>query len=208
MPVMRIPHRHSGCPLWSGAADTIRDAAEAAVRAGVCLEFADFRGADLRGASLRGASLRGADFRGASLYHTDLRDADLRDADLRYTDLCSADFRDAVLRGASFSFADLCSADFRGARMNWQSRELASELLRRDADEDLDRRKVAGLVLVSRDWCWPDFESECAGDPLWDWALDTLAPWVRDGDNAPDVLRGRASRIRGEAGSASEPRVN
>jgi hypothetical protein len=45
---------------------------------------------------------------------------------------------------------------------------------------------VAGLILVSRDWCWDQFlaiEHEQR-----EWAIATLAEYVTEDDGAPQVL--------------------
>jgi hypothetical protein len=114
--------------------------------------------------------------------------------------------RDANLRGANFRGADLCGADLRGAnfrdaKLSWQSHDLLSEILRRDAGDDIAKLKIAGLILVLRDKCWDDFGEMAARDPLGEWALDALAEWVQDGGDAPQLLRDRAhstSRGNGE----------
>jgi uncharacterized protein YjbI with pentapeptide repeats len=134
---------------------------------------ASLRGANLRGANLRGANLRGADLRGA-----DLREADLREANLGGADLGGADLGGAALRGA----------DLREAIINWMSHTLVSELLMRVAGDSIELRMVAGLIAVSTDWCWEKFLS--VETPHRDWALAELRKWVRDGDNAPEILRG------------------
>ena len=118
-------------------------------------------------ADLQAADLRGADLRGAYLRYADLQDANLRYADLRY--------------------ANLRYADLKGARINWQSHDLIAELLSRAAGDDIEKRKIAGLILVSRDWCWDKFLK--IGDPLQDWAIDTLQQYVVDGDGAPKALK-------------------
>jgi hypothetical protein len=63
--------------------------------------------------------------------------------------------------------------------------------LRRAAGEDIDKRKVAGLIAVSPDWCWRRFVL-LADDPLFDWAMDELAKHVRDNDGAPKCVLARA----------------
>jgi hypothetical protein len=47
---------------------------------------------------------------------------------------------------------------------------------------------VAGLILVSRDWCWSTFLQIDHVER--DWALSTLAKYVQEGDGAPQVLQG------------------
>jgi hypothetical protein len=148
---------------------------------------ADLRGADLTGANLRLAGLRGADLTGANLRLADLREADLRGANLRLADLGEADLREADLRGAELRGAGLWEADLRGAKLNWQSHDIIAELLMRDAGDDIGKRKVAGLILVSRDWCWDRFLA--VDDPQREWALSVLRQYVRDGDGAPEALR-------------------
>ena len=68
----QILDRWTNAVIWSGEAETVKDATHAPLA-----PSADLRGTDLRDADLRDAVLRGADLRGA-----DLRGADLRDADL------------------------------------------------------------------------------------------------------------------------------
>jgi hypothetical protein len=124
---------------------------------------------DLRYADLRGAVLRGAVLRGAVLAY-----ADLRDAVLRY----------AVLRGAVLRYAT----------MNWQAHELIAERLRQAAGDDPLKRMAAGYILVSRDWCWKELMSNAPdialkdGTKLMEWTFNTMASWVRYGDDAPYQL--------------------
>ena len=108
-----------------------------------------------------------ADLRGAYLGDVDLRGADLRGADLRGADLGGGESR---------------------AQIAWQSHDLIAEILRRAAGDDVAKLKVAGLILVSRDKCWPDF-LKLRDDPLAGWALDVLRPWAEGDEHAPPVLK-------------------
>jgi hypothetical protein len=45
---------------------------------------------------------------------------------------------------------------------------------------------VAGLILVSRDWCWNKFLS--IEHDQREWAITTLAEYVQEDDGAPQVL--------------------
>ena len=92
--------------------------------------------------------------------------------------LSSADLRGADLRGAYLT----------GAKINWQSHALISEILRREAGKDLDKRKFAGLICVSTDWCWDKFIPALKSDLLFSWAMDFLRSRVIDGDCAPQCL--------------------
>jgi hypothetical protein len=147
----------------------------------------DLRGAYLYGANLRGADLRGADLRVADLYKADLRGADLHGADLHGADLYKADLYKADLYGADLHGADLHGADLENIKISWISHDLISEVLRRGAGNDIEKLKIAGLILIQRGWCWEQFLA--LDDPLKEWALDELAKWVQDGDNAPEMLR-------------------
>ena len=173
------------------------------------LSEADLRDANLRDANLTAAILTDANLREAYLSRADLRDANLRGADLREADLTVAILTGANLSGAILSGASLWKADLRkanlssteltgailtganlsGARINWNSHDLMAELMSRHAGNDREKRKVAGLPLVSRDWCWARFQKECRNDPLWGWAIKTLRQYVTEGDDAPDILK-------------------
>jgi len=102
-------------------------------------------------------------------------------------DLSEADLRGAYLSGANLSGANLSEADLRWAKINWSSHDLVAEILRREAGGDIAKLKIAGLFLVTRDLCWPDYLA--LDDACKAWALDTLSGYVVDGDDAPAVLR-------------------
>ena len=110
---------------------------------------------------------------------------------------CEADtmlaaLQQAVKSGAYLCGAYLCGANLRGAKINWQSHDIIAEILLRAAGHDVQKRMVAGLILVSPDWCWDKFlsiESE-----LRDWSITTLQEYVQDGDNAPEILRTKKAR--------------
>jgi len=118
----QILNRWTNAVIWSGEAETVRDAILAAYASGANLRGANLRGADLGGADLGGADLRGANLRGANLCGADLGGAnlggaDLRGADLRGANLCGADLGGANLGGADLRGADLRGADLRGANL-------------------------------------------------------------------------------------------
>jgi hypothetical protein len=102
----------------------------------------------------------------------------------------AANLREAVIH-ASLDGASLVGASLVGASLNWSSHTLIAEILLRAAEEDIEKRKIAGLIAISRDWCWDEFLL-LKNDPLFDWALDTLAPLVREGDKAPSILLRRS----------------
>jgi len=112
----------------------------------------------------------------------------LEDAVKSGANLRGAYLRGANLDGANLRGAYLDGANLDGANLNWQSHDTIAELLLRASGDDIEKRKVAGLILVSRDWCWSHFVA-LSGDPLWQWAIDTLSAYVIDGDSSPKILR-------------------
>ena len=159
---------------------------------GVDLNGANLHGADLSFVDLNGAYLGGAYLRNAYLSNADLRDADLRGADLRGAYLSNADLRNADLRNADLSGAYLSGAYLSNVTVNWNSYALIAELLKRAAGNEIEKLKVAGLILLMTEWCWDKFLK--LDEPLAEWALDVLAGYVVEGDNAPAVLRRLAKK--------------
>ena len=145
-----------------------------------CEDTDDLREAVIR-LTRRGVRLQGANLRSANLRYADLRSADLRSANLRSADLGYADLRSANLRSADL--ADIKS-------INWSSHDLLAEILLRAAGQDIGKRMVAGLILVSRDWCWEEFSK--IEHPQRDWAIAELAKWVRKGDDVPTLIAAAA----------------
>jgi len=115
--------------------------------------------------------------------------ANLTGADLSGADLSGADLGGAFLHGADLGDADLSGADLSGAVVSWQSHDMIAEILRRAAADNPARRMLAGLILISRDWCWDEFLALDIDSELRRWALDELRQWVRPGDNAPEILK-------------------
>lgn len=160
--MIEIKHRFSGRVLYRHEGETVKEAVYAAFKAGAVLG-----GAVLRGADLRGADLRGEDLSGAVLSGADLRGADLR--------------------GAFLSGADLRDADLSGAFLNWQSHDLISAVLWAEAGDCAPRQMLAAFVGRRRDWCWKEWAA--FDHPERRWALAVLAKRVKDGDNAPELVR-------------------
>ena len=101
------------------------------------------------------------------------------------------------LRGANLSTADLSRADLRGAylrraKLAWSSHDLMAHLIQLAAADDLGLQSFAGLVLIRRDLCWPDFlalHDHAVFSPLLQRSLEILAGYIVDGDGAPDCVR-------------------
>jgi hypothetical protein len=119
-------------------------------------------------------------------------------ASLRHADLAGADLAGASLRHADLAGADLRHASLAGARINWYSHTLISRILLDAAGQNVGRRKIAGLVLVSPDWCWEHWLS-LRRSRHFAWAIDTLAAYVQEGDGAPRILLERAAELKAEA---------
>ena len=92
----------------------------------------------------------------------------------------------ADLRFANLRSADLRSADLRSAKLAWQSHDLLAEILQRAAGDDIEKLKIAGFVLVSRNKCWDGFLE--LHDPLSSWATGVLREWITDNDEHPKQL--------------------
>lgn len=147
------------------------------------LPKANFYGANLRGANFHEADLSKANFYGANLRQVNFHGADLSEASFRFADLRGADLGEANLRLSDFHRADLYETSLDGSRLNWGDNELLAKILFQAAGEDVERRKIAGLVAISRDWCWEDFLA--IQDPLKKWAIQTLSQHLQPGDDAP-----------------------
>ncbi len=105
----------------------------------------------LRGANLTGAYLTGAVLRGA--------------------DLTGAYLRDANLTGVNLTGAKICL----------NSHDLISLILLRAAEQDPALRKIAGMVLVSPDWCWETWAEVLTSVEI-SWCLTALSPYLSDLD--------------------------
>lgn len=162
--------------------------------AGVDLRGAGLAGADLSGCYLRGADLRGADLRETRLTHAFLGSSDLRHADLRGADLSRADLRGADLVGADLRGTVLTGARLDGALCDWRWSAIPAELLRqRDDGPAGGSRLLVDLAFHDDPGPWSWLKLLAGRGLLSERALGILADWVRDGDNAPELLRSLAA---------------
>lgn len=154
------------------------------------------------------------------LYMADLRDADLirmlriDGMNVDSSDLSGVRFGPANVERVAFEFCDLRGADFRsaslwgatffqcklaGIRPQWSSHDLIAALLMAEARQSIAKRKLAGLLLVSRDWCWGQVDQYLTqyGDrDSTRWALTTLAQYCRSDDHsAPGAIRAAAANL-------------
>jgi hypothetical protein len=162
-----------------------------AVLRGANFEKANLHESNLQRAGLADAVFKGADLSEANLSYADLRFTDLSVCCLRKARLVGADLRWAVLEGANLANANLARARLKGTALNniivnWTDRTLVSEILWQAAGENANRRMVAALVGRQDDWCWDKFLALAYPERFW--ALQELKKWIKEGDDAPDLL--------------------
>jgi hypothetical protein len=169
--LIKIKSRYDGRVLYECECESIRE----------CLQKGVAADANLARANLAYANLAYANLAGANLADANLARAYLTGANLADANLVRANLTDANLVGANLTDANLV-----GAKINWKSHALIAEILRQSAGDDVDRRCLAGGILLSTDWCWRQM---LANDhPQKQWAIETLLPWIQDNDNAPAEL--------------------
>jgi len=113
-----ILHRFTGAAIWTGEAETVRDAVHAALAAGADLSWANLSRADLSWANLSWANLSGANLSWADLSRANLSEANLSEANLSWANLSEADLSRANLSGANLSGANLSRANLSGANLS------------------------------------------------------------------------------------------
>jgi hypothetical protein len=108
----------------------------------------------------------------ANLYRANLRGANLGGANLGEANLHGADLGEANLHGADLHGADL------GVNIpSYNDHYFISEILLREARNDVKKRSYAGLIRISTDWCWEDFLQGCPKTWI-TWAKSVLcAKW-------------------------------
>ena len=151
------------------------------------LSNADLSAADLSAANLSDANLRHANLSDANLSYASIRSANLRNANLIGADLSYANLRKANLSYAKLCYTNLSSANLVGVKVNWQSHELIAEMLLQGAGSVVNFRKIAGLVLVSKDWCWDKF-ARCLTQDERTWAKSVLGSYIQESDDLPEQL--------------------
>ena len=108
-----------------------------------------------------------------------------------------ADLRHANLRGVDLWDANLRHADLRRADLRWSSHNLISEILRQSAGDSRPKREIAGLIAVSRDWCWRDFarQADNIRPYLLSWSAETLLETAGNPEEAPDLIKSQVDDI-------------
>jgi uncharacterized protein YjbI with pentapeptide repeats len=99
-----------GSEIFKSNSISFKRTVEEAVKVGVNLSHADFRGQKFYNAKLDGILAPGACFWGADCRYIDMSGADLRNADLR-----NVNFKEACIAGSNLSDANLSGSYFTGA---------------------------------------------------------------------------------------------
>ncbi len=137
------------------------------------------------GADLCNADLRLADLSERLLANVAFCGADLSFVSFVGSDLSYANFYNANIQNTIFAGAIMGNAIFTNAHNLWTAHEVVGELLKREADRDLEKLKVAGLVTISPDWL------EMAEDlPKSEqaWVIEILTPHLNPDDDLPRFL--------------------
>ena len=116
--------------------------------------------------------------------------ADLRQADLRQADLRLASLEGARLVGADLRGALLFGARLGGAVLDWRYSVIPLELLRQDRGASQQGSKlVADLAFEdeTRPFAW--LKVVVRHRAAAEWAFGVLSRHIREGDNAPELLR-------------------
>lgn len=114
-------------------------------------------GAELHGTDLRQATLRLCDLSSSSFVAADLRRATLRHCLAEGINLSGARLMWTSTLGSSFRDADLTDA-----RQYFLCRELIVELLRRECEDDFERAKLLGAIVIARTVCYAEWQKYLA----------------------------------------------
>ena len=163
-----------GSVIWTGEAETVKDAIHAAIAkradlSGAYLSGADLSGANLSGADLSWADLSWADLSGANLSRANLSRANLSGANLSGADLSRANLSGADLSRASLSGADLSIANLSGANLSRANLSAPPMLL------------LAGWYDVSPELCRLLMRYDAANHPK---GVEAFTAWA-DGGSCP-----------------------
>lgn len=118
-----------------------------------------------------------------------------RPLSLSGADLKGADLYGANLYGANLSRADLYGANLEQCIMNWQSNKLIGWRLYNAAITDTQQAMAAFIIIGHKDnWCWDEglaYIQQERNQEDGKWALELMRSWVKEGDGAPAILKGK-----------------
>jgi uncharacterized protein YjbI with pentapeptide repeats len=167
--LVEIKKRFSNEIILAGEYENIRDAVE---KNKSNLRFSDLSNSDLSNSNLSNSNLR----------YSNLSNSNLSNSNLSCSDLSCSDLSCSDLSGSDLSGSDLSGSDLSGSNLNWQSHDLIAEILLRSAGDDYEKRSIAGLILISRDWCWDKFVALPVSNEIITWFIDTLAPFAENSE--------------------------
>ena len=151
-----------------------------------------------RAAISAGPTSEGRTSGGRAWRHAFLGGADLRQADLREADLSRADLRGAFLAGADLRGTILTGARLADALCDWRWSAVPAELLRQQHGASAEcSRLVVDMAFHDDPGPWSWLKLLAGHGRRADRALAILAGSVREGDNAPDLLRCLAADATG-----------
>jgi uncharacterized protein YjbI with pentapeptide repeats len=131
--IVTITHRWTQAAIWSGDAETVKDAVHKAIASGcdlrrcnlshINLSYSNLSGSDLSHSNLSGCDLSGCDLRDCNLSGCDLRDCNLSHSNLSYSNLSGSnlsysDLRDSDLSGCDLRGCDLSGCDLRDCNLS------------------------------------------------------------------------------------------
>lgn len=179
-------------PIYISEEENYATAIEEAIHRNVKLIDASFVEMDLQEVVFVGGHLAGGDFTGSNLCGANLANTNLYNANFNNTILDYTDFTCANLTSCEFSNVDLTYTRFDTAYMynckfdnviiNWYSRELISEVLRKKAGDDIDKLQYSGLFLTMP----PAMDIWKLELPQRKWALEVLEGYK---ESLPDNLK-------------------
>lgn len=138
---------------------------------------------------------RGVNLSRVGLEGHDLSEGNFTGVDFGGARLCGTNFSDACLYNADFRGADLHNVNLSGATINFNSPELVSEILRQAAGDDIEKLKIAGLVLMCKQMDWTAFVK--IDDPLMPWALKEIVRYHKATDALPALVVDAANLTEG-----------
>lgn len=145
--------------------------------------------ANMKRLELRSIFVSDSQLEGVSFAYSDLEQAKFRNINSRgisfyYSDLSYSKFENVNLYGCLFTHANLYNIRLIDCTIDWTSHDIVAELLRQEANGDIEKIKIAGAVLLSRHKCWKDL-MKVAKQEDYEWALEVLSKYATESNPLP-----------------------
>lgn len=172
--------------------------------------LAGLAGRQLPYANFYTLNLNLVNFTEANLHSAYFIHARLREANFYKANCAHADFLKADLTGANFTQCDLDGANFykarlEGIKLNWNARALIAEILRQNSST-MEQHTLTAQVAHFTNWCWDDFLKHNL--PGTEWALRTLAKFIKPEDGHPSCLDKYAEKPKRFVPKCSFDKIN